>query len=122
MTIFSRNDDGTWRRDDERHDNVLVDTATIPDVLRVHGVDAEVRDAFGTEDNPDGPQGRGRPQGGVGRGVRGAWTAGGHDGTMAPRVPYPIVRMRRGFVTVSCSISASETPRSRSRGRNVVDR
>ena len=54
MTIFSRNDDGTWRRDDERHDNVLVDTATIPDVLRVHGVDAEVRDAFGTEDNPEG--------------------------------------------------------------------
>jgi SAM-dependent methyltransferase len=54
MTIFSRNDDGTWRRDDERHDNVLVDTATIPDVLRVHGVDAEVCDAFGREDNPTG--------------------------------------------------------------------
>jgi SAM-dependent methyltransferase len=54
MTIFSRNDDGTWRRDDERHQNVLVDTATIPDVLRAHGIDAEIRDAFGTEDNPEG--------------------------------------------------------------------
>ena len=26
----------------------------IPDVLRVHGVGADVRDAFGTEDNPTG--------------------------------------------------------------------
>src|SRR5437667_185346 len=25
MTTFVRNDDGSWRRDDERHDNVLVD-------------------------------------------------------------------------------------------------
>jgi SAM-dependent methyltransferase len=54
MAVFSRNEDGTWRRDDERHDNVLVDTATIPALLRLRGVDAEVRDAFGTEDNPTG--------------------------------------------------------------------
>lgn len=54
MAVFSRNGDGTWRRDDERHDNVLVDTATIPGLLGLHGVDAEVRDAFGTEDNPRG--------------------------------------------------------------------
>ena len=54
MAVFNRNEDGTWRRDDERHDNVLVDTSTIPALLGDHGVDAEVRDAFGTEDNPTG--------------------------------------------------------------------
>ena len=32
---------------------------------------------------------------------------------------YAIVRIRRGFRTVSCSISAADTPRSRSRGRNA---
>ena len=32
---------------------------------------------------------------------------------------YPIVRSRRGFATVIVSISASDTPASRSRGRNV---
>jgi len=36
--------------------------------------------------------------------------------------PYPIVRIRRGLWTVSCSISASDTPASRSLGRNVVCR
>jgi SAM-dependent methyltransferase len=54
MTIFTRNDDGTWRRDEERHDNVLLDVATIPPLLAEHGVDAEVRDAFGTERLPPG--------------------------------------------------------------------
>ena len=34
----------------------------------------------------------------------------------------PIVRSRRGFATVIVSISASETPASRSRGRNVSAR
>ena len=54
MTIFSRNDDGTWRRDFERHDNVLLDVATIPPLLAEHGVDAEIRDAFGSETMPPG--------------------------------------------------------------------
>ena len=54
MTIFSRNDDGTWRRDRERHDNVLLDVTTIPPLLAAHGVEAEVRDAFGTERLPPG--------------------------------------------------------------------
>ena len=36
-----------------------------------------------------------------------------------PADDYPIVRSRRGFVTVIVSISASDTPASRSRGRNV---
>jgi SAM-dependent methyltransferase len=54
MTIFVRNDDGSWRRDHERHENVLVDTATAPDVLASRGVDAEVRSSFGAEELPTG--------------------------------------------------------------------
>src|SRR5947209_15082608 len=33
MTMFLRNDDGTWRRDDERHDNTLIDTSKVPALL-----------------------------------------------------------------------------------------
>jgi SAM-dependent methyltransferase len=54
MTIFSRNEDGTWRRDHERHDNVLLDVTTIPPLLAEHGVDAGIRDAFATETMPKG--------------------------------------------------------------------
>jgi SAM-dependent methyltransferase len=54
MTIFSRNDDGTWRRDHERHDNVLLDVTTVPPLLAEHGVEAEVRDSFGSERLPPG--------------------------------------------------------------------
>jgi SAM-dependent methyltransferase len=50
MTAFTRNADGTWRRDDERHDNVMVDTSKVPALLAAHGVEAEVRDAFGDEE------------------------------------------------------------------------
>ncbi len=54
MTTFLRNDDGSWRRDDERHDNVLVDTALVPGLLAQHGVEATVAPAFGTEQHPVG--------------------------------------------------------------------
>jgi SAM-dependent methyltransferase len=54
MTIFVRNDDGSWRRDEERHDNVLIDTMLVPPLLARHGVDAEVRAAFGAEELPTG--------------------------------------------------------------------
>jgi SAM-dependent methyltransferase len=54
MATFIRNQDGTWRRDDERHDNVLIDTSRVPALLAAHGVDAEVRPSFGTETLPDG--------------------------------------------------------------------
>jgi SAM-dependent methyltransferase len=54
MAAFTRNADGTWRRDDERHDNVMVDTSTVPALLAAHGVEAEVRDAFGDEELPVG--------------------------------------------------------------------
>jgi SAM-dependent methyltransferase len=33
MAIFMKNEDGSWRRDDERHDNVLIDTSAVPDLL-----------------------------------------------------------------------------------------
>jgi SAM-dependent methyltransferase len=54
MAIFSRNDDGSWRRDDERHDNVLIDTALVPPLLAEYGVEATVEPAFGTETLPIG--------------------------------------------------------------------
>ena len=50
MTTFTRNDDGTWRRDDERHDNILIDTSTIPILLASEGLQVEVRSSFGSED------------------------------------------------------------------------
>ena len=54
MTIFVKNDDGSWRRDDERHDNVLIDTTLVPGLLAQHGVEAQVRPSFGTEQLPIG--------------------------------------------------------------------
>lgn len=54
MTIFTRQADGTWRRDTERHDNVLIDTSRVPSWLAGVGVTAEVRPAFGVETNPQG--------------------------------------------------------------------
>jgi SAM-dependent methyltransferase len=54
MTTFVRNPDGSWRRDDERHDNVLVDTARIPMLLREHGIDASIVPSFGAETLPIG--------------------------------------------------------------------
>ncbi len=54
MTTFLRNDDGSWRRDDERHDNVLIDTALVPALLADHGVQATVACSFGTEHLLDG--------------------------------------------------------------------
>jgi SAM-dependent methyltransferase len=54
MTIFVRRDDGAWDRDDERHDNVLIDVSGVPALLAEHGVDAEVRDSFGAEKLPAG--------------------------------------------------------------------
>jgi hypothetical protein len=47
MTTFVRQPDNTWRRDDERHDNVLIDTSRVPDLLARHEVDVTVSDSFG---------------------------------------------------------------------------
>jgi SAM-dependent methyltransferase len=54
MTTFVRNDDGTWRRDDEHHDNVLIDVSRVPALLAEHGVDATVQSSFGSEELPIG--------------------------------------------------------------------
>ncbi len=54
MTTFVRNPDDSWRRDFERHDNVLVDTERVPHLLARHGVEATVRPSFGAEQLPAG--------------------------------------------------------------------
>jgi SAM-dependent methyltransferase len=54
MTTFMRDDDGCWRRDEERHDNILVDVAEVPGWLAGRGVSAAVEPAFGTEHLPEG--------------------------------------------------------------------
>jgi len=54
ITTFVRNEDGSWRRDHEHHENVLLDTAQIPALLEQHGVQARVGSAFGAETLPQG--------------------------------------------------------------------
>jgi SAM-dependent methyltransferase len=54
MATFVRNDDGSWRRDDERHDNVLIHTSRVPALLAEHGVEARVETSFGSESLPEG--------------------------------------------------------------------
>lgn len=48
------NADGSWCRDDERHDNVLIDTSRVPELLAEHGVEATIDSSFGSERLPDG--------------------------------------------------------------------
>jgi SAM-dependent methyltransferase len=54
IATFLRNDDGTWRRSDERHENVLLDTKDLPALLAPHGLDVTVGTSFGTETLPAG--------------------------------------------------------------------
>jgi SAM-dependent methyltransferase len=54
ITTFVRNEDGTWRRDDERHENVLTDTSRLPALLAAEGVDVDLRPSFGDQLLPDG--------------------------------------------------------------------
>jgi SAM-dependent methyltransferase len=49
ITTFVPDGDGAWRRDFERHENVLVDTARIPGLLGANGVEARVESSFGAE-------------------------------------------------------------------------
>jgi SAM-dependent methyltransferase len=53
-TTFVADGSGGWRRDHERHENVLVDTSRIPPLLSEHGVDAVVGSAFGEAELPPG--------------------------------------------------------------------
>ena len=54
IATFLRNPDGSWRRDDEVHDNVLLDTTLIPGLLADCGVDVSVQSSFGSETFPAG--------------------------------------------------------------------
>jgi len=54
ITTFLPNLDGSWRRDSEHHETVLIDTTQIPALLRAHGVQASVGLSFGSEMNPPG--------------------------------------------------------------------
>jgi SAM-dependent methyltransferase len=54
IATFLPNPDGSWRRADEVHDNVLLDTALIPGRLAGCGVDVIVQSSFGTETLPPG--------------------------------------------------------------------
>jgi SAM-dependent methyltransferase len=54
ITTFMPNDDGSWRRDDETHHNVLIDTARVPTLLAAEGIQVQVAPAFGTEQLPAG--------------------------------------------------------------------
>jgi SAM-dependent methyltransferase len=54
ITTFIPDEDGSWRRGGERHENVLVDTSLIPALLRSHGVAATVGSAFGAAELPPG--------------------------------------------------------------------
>ena len=54
MATFIRNDDGSWRRDDEHHENVLIDTTGVPGLLATYGVEANVARSFGDEELPVG--------------------------------------------------------------------
>jgi SAM-dependent methyltransferase len=54
MTTFVRSADASWRRDDERHVNVLIDTERVPGLLASYGVEATVGSAFGSEAMPAG--------------------------------------------------------------------
>jgi SAM-dependent methyltransferase len=54
MTTFTETSDGSYRRAQERHDNVLVDASTIPGRLETLGLRAEIRPAFGSEQMPAG--------------------------------------------------------------------
>ncbi len=54
MAVFTRASDGSWRRSDERHDNSLIDTSTIPDLLAEHGIHVQVHRSFGDETLPVG--------------------------------------------------------------------
>ncbi len=54
ITVFTRADGDCWHRDDEHHENVLIDTSAVPGLLAAHGVEARVGTSFGRESLPAG--------------------------------------------------------------------
>jgi SAM-dependent methyltransferase len=51
---FLRTEDDTWRRDEEVHRNVLMDTRAVPAFLAEHGILAHIGGSFGEEALPRG--------------------------------------------------------------------
>jgi len=55
QTVFMREDDGRYRREHERHDNVLIDVpGVVPALLEAEGLDVSVGLSFGAETNMEG--------------------------------------------------------------------
>jgi len=54
MTTFVHAGDGCWRRDQERHVNVLLDAAALPGRLAEFGLDVTIGRSFGDEELPVG--------------------------------------------------------------------
>ncbi|MDQ6778070.1 MAG: class I SAM-dependent methyltransferase [Actinomycetota bacterium] len=55
MTTFIKEEDGRYRREHERHDNVLIDVrGVVPALLAAEGLDVEVGLSFGDESNVEG--------------------------------------------------------------------
>jgi SAM-dependent methyltransferase len=54
LTTFLPNGDGSWRRDTEHHQHLLIAAEHLPDVLAAEGVHARVEEAFGSEPLPPG--------------------------------------------------------------------
>jgi SAM-dependent methyltransferase len=54
ITTFVPDGVGAWRRGEEHHENVLVDTSRIPALLAGHGVRASVGTSFGDAELPAG--------------------------------------------------------------------
>jgi hypothetical protein len=52
LTTFVRDADGRYHREDEHHRNVLLDTSTVPALLREHGVTASIGQSFHDDDHP----------------------------------------------------------------------
>jgi SAM-dependent methyltransferase len=52
LTTFVRTPDGSYRRADEHHGNVLIDTASVPGLLREHGVTATAEGSFRDDEHP----------------------------------------------------------------------
>lgn len=54
MTAFVRSENGSWRRDDERHANALIEISKVPELLGRNGVAATIEPSFGDETLPTG--------------------------------------------------------------------
>jgi len=52
LTTFVRGPDGSYRRGDEHHGNVLIDTSSVPALLRERGVTATIGGSFNDDINP----------------------------------------------------------------------